>query len=113
MISMIPRWLRLGAILLAAAAMPPAPARAAQAPTNGTIEFTANVRPAGGRPEPVRGVSFYLLRKSMAEIGKEAAQSEQSIDMDHFIDGLEVSPLLKAWMKKHRTVEFVGPAFTK
>lgn len=110
---MIHRWLGLGAILLLGAAMLGVRAGAAQSVANGRIEFTASVRPSGGRPEPVREMSFYLLRKSLVEIRKDAEQGEHSIDMDHFIDGLQVSPLLKEWMKKHHTVEFVGPAFTK
>jgi hypothetical protein len=113
MIPMIHRWFGLGAIMLTGVALFAVPAGAAQASANGSVEFSASVRPTGGRPEPVREMTFYLLRKSLVGIRKEAEQAEHSVDMDHFIDGLEVSPLLKEWMKKHHTVEFVGPAFTK
>ena len=110
---MIHRWLGLCAILLTAASLCASAAGAAQASANGSIEFNASVRPTGGRPEPVRQMTFYLLRKSLMEIRKEAEQEEHAIDMDQFIDGLQVSPLLKEWMKKHHTVEFVGAPFTK
>jgi hypothetical protein len=86
---------------------------AAQTPAAGSVEFTASVRPTDGRPEPVREMSFYLLRKSMADIRREAEQAEHPVDMDHFIDGLQVSPELKDWMKKHHVAAFVGEKFTK
>src|SRR5690242_10592984 len=97
------------ALLLAASALAVVPAHAAQAAASGAVDFVATVKSTGGgRPEPVREMSFYLLQKSMAEIGKEAEQLEHPVDMDHFIDGLEASPKLKAWMKAHHTVEFIG-----
>ncbi len=110
---MIHRSLGLGAILLMTASLCVSAAGAAQVSAKGGIEFNASVRPTGGRPEPVREMTFYLLRKSLVEVRKEAEQEEHAIDMDQFIDGLQVSPLLKEWMKKHHTVEFVGEAFTK
>ena len=85
----------------------------AQAPATGAVEFVAHVRPTDGRPEPVRQLSFYLLRESVANIREEAERAEPAADMDRFIDGLEVSPELKAWMKKHRTVDLVGTDFVK
>jgi hypothetical protein len=42
------------------------PARLA-AQSAGRIEFTARVAPTGGRPEPVRQLTFYLLRKSLED----------------------------------------------
>jgi hypothetical protein len=86
---------------------------AAQPPAAGTVEFVARVTPSGGRAEPVREISFYLLRRSLADIRLEAERSEPTPEMDHFIDGLEVSAALKAWMKKHHRVELVGTDFTK
>ena len=110
---MIYRRLGLGAVLLVSMAIFTVPGGSAQAPAKGVIEFTATVKPTGGRPEPVRQMSFYLLRRSLAEIRKEAEQAEHPTDMDHFIEGLAVSQQLKDWMEKNHTVEFVGPAFTK
>ena len=85
---------------------------AAQAQT-GAIEFVARVTPTDGRPEPAREMPFYLLRKSFADIRKEAEEIEPRPDLDQFIDGLEVSPELKAWMKKKRSVELAGSEFIR
>ncbi len=85
----------------------------AQAPASGAIEFVASVRPTSGRPEPVREMTFYLLRKSLTEIRKETEQIEPPTDIEGFIDGLGVSTELKEWMKKHHTVQLAGTDFTK
>lgn len=79
----------------------------------GAVEFTARVRPSAGRPEPVRELTFYLLRKSLADIQKEVEETEPKPDLDRFIDGLEVSDQLKAWMKKKRSVELAGTGFIR
>ena len=79
----------------------------------GAVAFVAQVSATSGQPDPVRELSFFLLRKSMADIRDEAAQSAGMADMDSFVDGLKVSPELKSWMKKHHTVELAGTAFTK
>jgi hypothetical protein len=83
----------------------------AQAP--GRIDFTARVSPTGGRPEPVRQLTFYLLSKSLDDIRSEALQLEPAPDFDKFVDALTVSPELKAWMRKHRSVNLSGGDFTK
>jgi hypothetical protein len=88
------------------------PARLA-AQSAGRIEFTARVAPTGGRPEPVRQLTFYLLRKSLEDIRAEALQSAPAPDLENFIDALTVSPELKAWMKKHHSVQLSGGDFTK
>ena len=88
----------------------PAPA-AAQ--STGTIEFTAHVAPIGGRPEPVREMMFYALRKSLENIRQEVAQLEPAPDLEKFVDTLSVSPELKAWMKKYQTVQLAGADFTR
>jgi hypothetical protein len=88
------------------------PARLAGQST-GRIEFTARVAPTGGQPEPVRQLTFYLLRKSLEDIRAEALQVAPAPDMDKFIDALSVSPELKAWMKKHNSVQLSGGDFTK
>jgi hypothetical protein len=77
------------------------------------IEFTALVAPTGGRPEPVRQLTFYLLRKSLEDIRTEALQTAPAPDLDKFVDGLSVSPELKAWMTKHHSVRLSGEEFTK
>jgi hypothetical protein len=88
------------------------PARLA-AQSTGRIEFTARVAPTGGRPEPVRQLTFYLLRKSLEDIRAEAMQLAPAPDLENFIDALSVSPELKAWMKKHHSVQLSGGDFTK
>ena len=84
----------------------------AQTATSGSIDFAARVMPSGGRPEPVRGLEFYLLRKSLDDIRAEAEKADPAPDMEHFIDTLEATPELKAWMKKHHTVNLQGKDFT-
>ncbi len=79
----------------------------------GSIEFVARVTPTAGRAEPVRQLTFYLLRKSLAEIQKEVEQTEPKPDLDRFIEGLEVSNELKAWMKKKRWVDLAGTDFLR
>ena len=49
------------------------PVGARAAAQNGSVQFTARITPSGGVDEPVRSFPFYLLRKSYADIQKEAA----------------------------------------
>jgi hypothetical protein len=79
----------------------------------GFLEINARVSPTGGHPEPARGLTIYLLRKSYEAIQKEADAAEPLPKIDDFIAGLELSPQLKAWMVKHQIVDFSGPAFPK
>lgn len=88
------------------------PARLA-AQSSARIEFTARVAPTGGQPEPVRQLTFYLLRKSIEDIRAEALQTAPAPDMDKFIDSLGASSELKTWMKKHHSVQLSGEEFTK
>ena len=81
--------------------------------SKGRIEFEARVAPSGGRPEPVRQMTFYLLNKSMEDVRSEALQQEPAPDFDKFVEGLKESVELKSWMKKHRTVDLAGTEFTK
>lgn len=84
----------------------PAPAQA-----TGSIVFIARITPTSGVAEPVRGLPFYLLRESFADIQREAEASQHKPDMDKLIDSLTVSKELKAWMKKHHTVRITGDEF--
>lgn len=79
----------------------------------GSVEFALRVTPTSGQAEPVRGMTVFLLRKSFADIQKEAAAAEPAPDMNAFIDKLEVSAEMKAWMKKHQRVDLSGPEFPK
>ncbi|MGH9776418.1 MAG: hypothetical protein ACRD50_15910 [Candidatus Acidiferrales bacterium] len=93
------------------------PARSAPqsdaAPQPGTVEFVAHVAPSAGQAEPVRGFSFYLLTKSFADIRANVAAAEPQTSMDEFIDKLELTPELKTWMKKHKTVTLAGEDFIR
>jgi hypothetical protein len=91
-------------VALVAAALP----TAAQA---GSIEFTARAMPSGGLEEPVRGFPFYLLSRSFEDIQQQADATFPKPDMDAFIDTLDVSKELKAWMKKKQCVSFKGEEF--
>jgi len=77
----------------------------------GSVDFVARVAPSGGLDEPVRGFPFYLLNKSFEEISKEAETFYPKPDMDAFIDKLDVSKELKAWMKKNGSVQLSGEDF--
>jgi len=79
----------------------------------GTVEFTARATPTGGRDEPAVRLRFFLLRKSFADIRKEAEEREPPTDRDRFVDQLDVSPELKAWMKRTRSVELSGQEFVR
>jgi len=101
----------IAAALLAAIAL--VPLALGQAPQTGEIEFVARVTPTAGRPEPARQLTFYLLRKSFADVQKEAEDSEPKPDLDRFIEGLEVSKELKVWMKRQRSVDLSSPDFAR
>src|SRR5579864_2422844 len=79
---------------------------------NGSVEFVAHATPSAGLEEPVRGFPFFLLTKSYEDITREVEANYPKPDMDAFIDKLEVSKELKAWMKKNHWVELSGPNFT-
>lgn len=84
----------------------------AQSPT-GRVEIVAQVTPSVGRAEPALRLPCYLLRKSFADIRKEAEESEPKPDLEKFADGLDVSPELKAWIKRTKTAKLSGEEFLK
>ena len=79
------------------------------AQATGTVEFVARVTPTAARPEPVRQFTFYLLRKSYANILREAEESDPVPDRDRFIASLSVSQPLKDWFKAHNLVDLTTP----
>ena len=85
-----------------------APRAAAQ---GGSIEFVARATPSGGLEEQVRGFPFFLLSKSFEAINSEVTASYPMPDMDAFIDKLEISKELKAWMKKNHWMKLTGDDF--
>ena len=78
---------------------------------DGSIQLVANGTPSGGLQEPVRGFPFFLLSKSFDQIQSDAAASDPKPDMNGFIAKLDVSPELKAWMKKNKCVSLTGEDF--
>jgi hypothetical protein len=98
-----------GVILLAALL---AGVAAAQSQT-GAIELVVRVTPSVGRAEPALRLPVFLLRKTFAEIRKEAEDAEPKPDLVKFVDELEVSPELKAWMKRTKTVKLSGSDFAR
>lgn len=78
----------------------------------GYLEVAVRAAPSGAQPEPVYQRSFYLLRRSFAEIRKEAETTDSEPDFDRFVEGLEAGDELKAWMKKKRSVTLAGHDFT-
>jgi hypothetical protein len=107
-----PRLAALG-FILAASLILATRAAAAQDGATGSVELSAYVRAPEAQPEPVRGITFYLLSRSVADMRKEVATAEGVVELDHFVAQLDVSVELKDWMKKHRRVDLVGTDFTK
>lgn len=101
------RQFQLGILLSAVALAFVLPA----SPQNGSIEFVAQATPTDGLQEPVRGFPIFLLSKSYEGICKEVNETTPPPDMNGFIDKLEVSKELKAWMKKNHWVTLNGQDF--
>lgn len=101
-----PRIIYLVFLLLCAAA-----ARAQSA--TGSIELIVRVTPTGGRAEKVIGQPFHLLRASLREIEAQARREVGEPDRDAFVDTLDVSPELKAWMKRTGRLELRGEEFNR
>jgi len=80
-----------------------------QSGATGSLEFVARVTPTAGRAEPVRGLTFYLLTKSFSDIQKQAQEATKPPSRDEFLDRLQVSPQLKAWMKRTGRLSLNGP----
>lgn len=90
-----------------------APRAAAQTGSSGAIAFIVRATPASGIDEPVRGFPVYLLTESYEQIEKEAEAAYPPPNMNAFIDKLDVSKELKAWMKKNQWVHLSGDDFLK
>lgn len=83
---------------------------AAQAQTApGSLEFVAHITPTAARAEPVRQFTFYILTKSFRDIVKDAEAKDPAPTRDAFIDGLDVSPELRAWLKSHDSLDLASP----
>lgn len=109
-------WEFLAAALSAALALAGAAslrARQVSAGSLGSLDVTVRIAPSAGNAEPARGLTLFLLRKSFDDIRKEADADEPQLDKNAFIEKQDLSPELKAWMKKHQVVDFSSPEFSK
>lgn len=91
----------LGALPLFAASL------AAQTGT-GSITLSARVTPTGAQPEPVRDFPLFVLTKSYADIVKEVEGQDVLPTLDEFVEKWPCSPVLKKWMKDHKTVDLTS-----
>jgi len=80
---------------------------------NGRLEFTARVTPTAAKPEPVRDFTFYILTKSYDDIVKEIDERDGPPAREKFIDGLKISPELRAWLHKHDVIDLTLPGVDK
>jgi hypothetical protein len=87
--------------------------RAQTTPASGSLNFMARITPTAARPEPVRQFTFYILSKSYVDITKEVEADDVVPPRDEFIDGLKVSPELKAWLKGHEILDLTMPGLDK
>jgi hypothetical protein len=79
----------------------------------GAIDLSARVAPTGAQAEPVRQFVLYVLTRSYADIVKEVEDQDPLPIRDKFIDGLPVSPELKAWLKAHDLIDLTSPDLDK
>ena len=81
--------------------------------TTGTLDIAARITPTAARPEPVRQFTFYILTKSYTEIVKEVEDKDVIPPRDEFIDGLKISPEMRAWLKAHDIFDLTLPGVDK
>lgn len=104
------RFMRVGTVLACTYLSSVASSPAGQdTRATGGIEFVARVTPTAARSEPVRQFTFYLLKKSYANILREAEENDPVPDRDQFIASLSVSQPLKDWFKAHNLVDLTTP----
>lgn len=80
---------------------------------SGGLEIAARITPTGARPEPVRQFTFYVLTKSYSDIVKEVEEQDPIPPREQFIEGLKVSPELRAWLKGHDVLDLEQPDLDK
>ncbi len=81
--------------------------------TTGALEFVAQITPTAARPEPVRQFTFCILTKSYTEIVKEVEEKDTIPAREEFIEGLKLSPELRAWLKRHDIMDLTLPDVDK
>lgn len=75
----------------------------------GTLQVSTRIAPTGGKPEPLRQFTLYILTMSYADILKQASAQFPLASRDEFISNLKISPELKEWMKKHGVIDLMLP----
>src|SRR5579885_1661867 len=90
-----------------------APGQSGASTATGSLDFVARITPTAARPEPVRQFTFYILSKSYSEIAKEVEAQDATPSREQFIDGLKLSPELKAWLKSHDAMDLTMPETDK
>lgn len=80
---------------------------------SGALEFAVHITPTAAKAEPVRQFTFYILTKSYTEIVKELEAQDALPSRNEFIDGLKVSPELRAWLKDHDIMDLTTPDLDK
>jgi hypothetical protein len=105
------RFARVAALFLLGGIACVATAARAQAPS--TLQITARITPTAARPEPVREFTFYVLTKSYAGICKEVEATDVLPTRDEFIDKLDGSHEIKAWLKAHDIMDLSQPDLDK
>jgi len=79
----------------------------------GTLQVAARISATGGRPEPVREFTLYILTMSYGDIQKQVSAEYPLADRKAFIENLKISPELKAWLEKHGSIDLVSPDMDK
>src|SRR5262245_20705704 len=80
---------------------------------NGALNFTALVTPPAAKPDPVLYFTLYVLTKSYDDIVKEIDERDGPPAREKFIDGLKISPELRAWLHEHDVVDITLPGVDK
>jgi len=99
-------------MVVAMCALPFVSGARAQSDT-GALDIAARITPTGARPEPVRQFTFYILTKSYSDIVKEVEEKDPIPPRDQFIEGLKISPELRAWLKGHEVLDLSQPDLDK
>ncbi|HEY2455805.1 MAG TPA: hypothetical protein VGI13_00785 [Candidatus Acidoferrum sp.] len=84
---------------------------AAQGTTS--LNLAAHITPTGGRPEPVRQFTFYVLTKSYPDIIKEVEAGDVIPTREEFLSKMKASPELRDWMKAHDVMDLTAPDMDK
>jgi hypothetical protein len=74
-----------------------------------SLDLTARITPTGGRPEPVREFTLYVLTKSYPDIVKEVEAGDVIPTRDEFLSKMKASPELRDWMKAHDVMDLTSP----